>query len=64
MRPLNYKFIRHSYFEKIGGAGRTDRRTDGMQRLMRPIMVAPHNNQDTAKVGLEIIKELCNTHPL
>jgi len=24
-----------SCFEKIGGTGRTDRRTDGVQRLMR-----------------------------
>jgi len=28
-------FPRLSYFEKIGGTGRTDRRADGVQHLMR-----------------------------
>jgi len=29
MFPLNWKFLRLSHFEKIGGTGETDRRTDG-----------------------------------
>ena len=37
--PLNYKFLRLSYLEKVSGTGRTDgrsdRQTDGVQHLMR-----------------------------
>jgi len=29
MFPLNWKFLRLSHFEKIGGTGETDRQTDG-----------------------------------
>jgi len=28
MLPLNYKFLRLSHFERIGGTRRTDRRTE------------------------------------
>jgi len=34
MFPLNWKFLRHSYFQKIRGAGRrTDKRTDGQREV-------------------------------
>jgi len=35
---LNYKFLRPSYFEKIGGTGRTDR----VQQLMLSSMPEHH----------------------
>ena len=34
MFPLNLKFLRLSYFEKIWGTGRTDERIDGVQRYV------------------------------
>jgi len=40
---LNYEFVRLSYFGKIRTTGwtnrQTDRRTDGVQQLMRPVWV-------------------------
>jgi len=37
MFPLNWKFTRLSYFEKIGRAHGTDGQTDGMKQAIRPL---------------------------